>query len=106
MVESRNLREGNEANTRFTVLHLRRADFVLITPQLGRILWDMVLERRGVWESWLTFKDPLCQAQEQSILMYMDEHRAHDKAQNIERKYARGGSRVRSPRRNMEKLSM
>lgn len=78
MVEFGILREADEAGSRFTILGCRRADFGLIRPQLGRILWDMVLERREVWESWLTFKDHLSQAQEQSILMYMHKHRAHD----------------------------
>lgn len=75
MVGFRILREGIKASSRFTILDFRRADF----HQLGRILWDMVLDRRVVWEIWLTFKDHLLQALEQFILMYMDEHGAHDR---------------------------
>ena len=34
----------------------------------GRILWEIVLERRGAWESWLIFRDYLLQTQAWSVL--------------------------------------
>lgn len=37
------LREGNEGSNRFTILDFARADCGLLRPQLGRILWVMVL---------------------------------------------------------------
>lgn len=38
---------------------LQRADFGLFGDLLRRILWDTALEKKGVQESWLIFKDHL-----------------------------------------------
>jgi len=68
-VEFRILREGNKANSRITTLDFRKVDFGLFNDLHGGIPRERVLERRGVQESWLIFKDHLIQAQEDSIPM-------------------------------------
>lgn len=80
----------------------------------SEICWEnhleMVLERRGAQDSWLIFKDHLLQAQECSIPMdtrnqakeaCMDEQDGPDKTDK-KRKHTSAGSRVRSPRNNIE----
>ena len=67
MMEFRILRKGNNANNRITVPDFRRLQFEPFRDLLGRIPWEMVLERRRVQESWLVFKDYLFQSQEWSI---------------------------------------
>lgn len=57
----------SKANRRITTLDLRRADFGLLGDMLGGIPWDVVLERRGVQESSLIFRDYFLQAQEPSF---------------------------------------
>lgn len=51
-----------------TTLGFRRSDFGLFMDQLGRTLWYTVLERGGIQESSLIFKDHFLPAQEMSIL--------------------------------------
>lgn len=67
VVEFRILREENKANRRITALGFRRADSGQFMDLLGGILWDTVLERRGLQEDELIFKDLFFQTQEQSI---------------------------------------
>ena len=67
MVDFRILREGNKANSRITALDFRRADSGQFMDLLGGIPWDIVLQRRGVQEDKLIFKDPFFQTQEWSI---------------------------------------
>lgn len=45
MVEIRNLRGWDEANSRTTTQNFWRAKFVLFSDLLGRIPWDMALKR-------------------------------------------------------------
>ncbi|GAB0189057.1 hypothetical protein GRJ2_001371000 [Grus japonensis] len=67
MVEFKILRAARRVHSKLTTLDFRRADFGLFRDLLGRVLWDKALEGRGAQESWLVFKDPLLQAQEQCI---------------------------------------
>lgn len=48
--------------SKLATLDLRRADFELFRELLGRVTWEKALERRGVQESLLVFKDHLLQA--------------------------------------------
>lgn len=45
MVEFRSLKEGRRAKNRVTVLNFRKGGFALCRDLLGRITWDMALER-------------------------------------------------------------
>lgn len=47
---------GKKAKNRITTMDFRSTEFSLFKDLLGRTLWEMVLERRGVQESWLIFK--------------------------------------------------
>ncbi len=51
MVEFRILRGGNRIKSTVTILNFRRAHLNLFRYLLGRILWELVLERRAVLES-------------------------------------------------------
>lgn len=57
MKEFRILRGGDKAKRKITSLDFGRADFGHFRDLLGRILWDIVLEIRGVQESSLIFRD-------------------------------------------------
>lgn len=59
----------SKANRMITTLALRSADFGFLRDMLGRITWDVVLERRGFQEISLIFSDYMLQAQEQSFPM-------------------------------------
>ncbi|GAB0199653.1 lysine-specific histone demethylase 1A [Grus japonensis] len=67
MVEFKILRAARRAHSKLTTLGFRRADFGLFRHLLGRVPWDKALEGGGAQDSWLVFKDPLLQAQEQCI---------------------------------------
>lgn len=47
MLEFRILRGENRTKSMVTVLNFRKSDFDLFRYPLGRILWELVLERRG-----------------------------------------------------------
>lgn len=61
MVKSRILQEGNKAKRRFTTSDFRRTGFHLLMDLLGRVTWNMALERRGYQKSCLIFKVVLFQ---------------------------------------------
>ncbi|GAB0184015.1 hypothetical protein GRJ2_000866800 [Grus japonensis] len=67
MVEFKILRAARRAHTKLTILDFRRAHFSLFRESHGILPWDKVLEGRGAQDSWLVFKGPLLQAQEQCI---------------------------------------
>lgn len=45
----------SRAKSRTTAMDFRREDFNLFRDLLGRIPWDMILERRKVQATWLIF---------------------------------------------------
>lgn len=59
---------GRRAQNKISILEFRREVFTL-QALLGRIPWEMALKGKGVWESWLLYRNYLLQAQEWSILM-------------------------------------
>lgn len=61
------LKGKNKTKNRITTVDFGR-DFGLFRDPLGRTLWNMVLERKEVQESWLIFKNHLLQVQEWSFL--------------------------------------
>lgn len=65
LIEFRILRGGNRAKSSIPTLDFKRANFGLSKDLLKRIPWGMVLEWRGVQETWLIFKDHLFQSPEQ-----------------------------------------
>jgi len=58
----RTLQGANKAKSGITAVVFMRTGFFLFMDLLGRIPWDMALERIGVQESCLIFKDFLFQA--------------------------------------------
>lgn len=57
------LRGGSKDNSRNATLDFRKAGFGPPRDLLGSIPGEMDLERRGIWESWLIFKDCVLKAQ-------------------------------------------
>jgi len=64
MVEFKMLRAARRAQSKFTTLDFRRADYGVFRDLLGGETWDKSLEWGHTHESWLIFKDHLFQAQE------------------------------------------
>jgi len=58
---------GSRAKSRATAMDFRKGDIKLFRDLLGRIPWDLILERRKIQVSQLIFKDNLFQAQGRSI---------------------------------------
>lgn len=67
IVEFGILRGENQARSRITMLDFRRADLACLRTCSGRILWEPVLEHRGVQDRGLIFKDHLIYAPKLSI---------------------------------------
>lgn len=64
VVENPVLREEKAANRRSTTMDYRIADFGLLKDLLGRMMQEMVMERKADQESWLIFRDHLLQARQ------------------------------------------
>lgn len=64
MEDVRILRGTGKANSRITTLDFWKADWNPFRDLFGKIPWETALERRGVQESWLVFKDHLLHAKE------------------------------------------
>ncbi|CAM4614120.1 unnamed protein product [Lepidochelys olivacea] len=69
MVEFRFLTQGRKESSRIWTLDFRKADFDSLRELMGRIPWENNVRGKGVWESWLYFKESLWGLQGQTIQM-------------------------------------
>ena len=68
-MEFRILKRGKKAKSRITTLGFRRADLRVFRDLLSGNWWHTSLEKRGVQDIWVTFKDHLLQTQEWCVSM-------------------------------------